>query len=83
MFHWMGRALIALLVVAWLSQPVDAQPPQKGPNQDPSAGAADLRPKENTDSYSTAPRIPIFQYVLAIGGTALALFILCMPSRKR
>jgi hypothetical protein len=83
MLRALGRGLFALLLVACLAMPVAAQPPQKSPNPEPSAGAADLRPKENTDSYSTAPRLPIFQYILAIGGTALVLFILCMPTRKR
>jgi hypothetical protein len=72
--RWLALPLVGML----LALPLRAQ----GPNKDGSVPPADLRAKSDSTSASSG-HVPIFEFFLVIGGTAMILFILCMPSRKR
>jgi hypothetical protein len=70
------RWLTPFVLGVVLALPCHAQTKRDG-----SVPPADLRSKE--ESSSGGGRVPIFEFILVIGGTAMILFILCMPSRKR
>ena len=74
LLHWLAAVVLGIL----LAVPVCAQPKKDG-----NVPPADLRAKDDSGSGSGSGHVPIFEFVLVIGGTALILFILCMPSRKR
>jgi hypothetical protein len=70
--RWLAPLVLGML----LALPCHAQTKRDG-----GVAPADLRAKEETSSGGG--RVPIFEFILVIGGTAMILFILCMPSRKR
>jgi hypothetical protein len=71
LLRWLAPLLFALPLAA----PLHAQP------KDPNVPPADLRRKD--DASNSSSHVPVFEFMLALGGTAVVLFILCMPSRKR
>ncbi len=84
----MWRALMCWLtpfvLTALLLAPVaTAQSPSDKKN--PTQG--DLRWKDESGSTPSLPsastHVPVVEFVLAIAGTALVLFVLCTPTRKR
>jgi hypothetical protein len=78
MLKQLWRWLTPLVLGTLLAAPLAAQPAKKDGNVPP----ADLRAKDESSPTSSG-HVPIFEFILVIGGTAMILFILCMPSRKR
>jgi hypothetical protein len=74
LLRWLSPVVLGIL----LAVPVCAQGKKDG-----TVPPADLRAKDDSSSGTGSGHLPIFEFILVIGGTALILLILCMPSRKR